>query len=95
MRSIYRELQQVIKINQVNVLYNPNKLELPISIRKYRVYFIMQFRVGSSQKREESVYEALTKLPDRDDGINAFKILGEKVMLLMMNGSAYFLNNNR
>ncbi len=37
----------------------------------------------------------MTVLPDRDDGIDVFKILGDKIMLIMMNGSAYFLNNSR
>lgn len=34
-------------------------------------------------------------MQDREDGIDSFKILGDHIMVIMMNGSAYFLKNNK
>ena len=56
-----------------------------------------KFRVGTGeQTRQESIYDSLTTLQDRENGIESFEILRDKFIMVIMNsGSAYFLNNTK
>lgn len=50
--------------------------------------------MGAEESRQKSVYESLTTLKDYTNGITAFEVLGNKVFVVLANGTAYFLNKD-
>ncbi len=76
-------------------MYSKTKINKIFYLILESIVLIIQFRVGSEHTRSTSVYEALTTLPDRQNGIDTFKILGDYIMVTLMNGTAFFLKNNK
>jgi hypothetical protein len=40
------------------------------------------------------VYESLTTLQDKENGIETFRVLGRHIIVVLMNGTILFLNND-
>ena len=55
-----------------------------------------KFRVGAGEhSRQQSIYDTLTTLHDRQNAIESFRILNEHIMLIMANGTVFFLKNTK